>query len=261
MGRLTVVGSGTVVPEGDRGGSSSFLEIDGARLLVDCGPGAVGSMARHGVPWERLTHLALTHFHGDHVGALPGLFFALKHAVRPGRGEPLSVLGPPGTRSLFEGLSRALGDYLVDPGFPVDIRELEPGTETGLTSDVSLRARETPHTDASVAYRVDAPSGAVGWTGDTGRAPGLGGFFEGVDLLLAECSLGDDEVPDNHLSPSRVAEIASAARPGLLLLTHLYPHFRDGHDVPALVAAAGHTGAVELARDGDVHPVGEARGG
>ena len=260
MARLTVVGSGTVVPEGDRGGSSSFLEGDGVRLLVDCGPGAVGSMARHGVPWERLTHLALTHFHGDHVGDLPGLFFALKHAVRPGREEPLTVLGPAGTRELFEGLSDVLGGYLLDPGFPVAVRELAPGGQEELGRGVTLAARKTPHTDESLAYRVDAASGALGWTGDTGPAPELGAFFEGVDLLLAECSLPEDEVGDNHLSPPGVAEIAAAARPGLLLLTHVYPHFRSAADVPALVRAAGFAGAVETARDGAVHAVGEAGG-
>ncbi len=253
---LTVVGSGTVVPEGERGGSSSFLEAGGARLLVDCGPGAVGSMARHGVPWERLTHLALTHFHGDHVGDLPGLFFALKHATRPGREEPLSVLGPAGTRRLFEGLSETLGGYLTDPGFPVEIRELEPGGEAELVPGVTLQARKTPHTDESLAYRAAVPGGSVGWTGDTGPAPELGAFFEGVDLLLAECSLPEDEVGDNHLSPPGVAEIAAAARPDRLLLTHVYPHFRAARDVPALVNAAGYAGRVELAADGEAYPTG-----
>lgn len=258
--RLTVVGSGTVVPEGDRGGSSSFLEAGGARLLVDCGPGAVGSMARHGVPWDRLTHLALTHFHGDHVGDLPGLFFALKHAVRPGREEPLAVLGPDGTRELLEGLSETLGGYLTDPGFPVEVREIEPGGEAGLAPGVTLRARSTPHTERSLAYRVDAPGGSAGWTGDTGPAPGLGSFFREVDLLLAECSLPEEEAADNHLSPPGVAEIAAAARPGLLLITHVYPHFRDAADVPALVRAAGYAGPVELAVDGSAHAAGGAAG-
>lgn len=251
-GRLTVVGSGTVVPEGDRGGSCSFLETGGVRLLVDCGPGATGSMVRHGVPWDRLTHLALTHFHADHVGALPGLFFALKHAVRPARDRPLRVVGPARTRRLLEGLSEVLGGYVTDPGFPVEIREIEPGSTVDLRDGVTLGARRTPHTEESLAYRVNGPDGSVGWTGDTGPAPELGAFFGGVDLLLAECSLDEDEVGDNHLSPSRVAEIAAAAGPGLLLLTHVYPHFRSARDVPSLVKAAGFAGPVELARDGTV---------
>lgn len=257
MGRLVVVGSGTVVPEGDRGGSCHYVEVGDVRALLDCGPGAVQSLARFDVPWSDLTHLVLTHFHGDHVGALPGFFFALKHAVEPpGRERTLEVLGPPGTRALFEGLTGALGDYVVDPGFPVEIRELQPGTEVELGASVRLTTHATPHTDESHALRLDAATAGVGYTGDTGPCPELGDFMRGAGILLCECSLTDEEVGDNHLSPSRVADIAMRARPEQLVLTHVYPHVRRRHDVEALVAAAGWTGPADLARDGDVHPLG-----
>ena len=255
MSRLVVVGSGTVVPEGDRGGSCYFLEGGGVRALLDCGPGAVQGVARHAVPWERLTHLVLTHFHGDHVGALPGFFFALKHGILPPREEELTVLGPPGTRELFRRLAEALGEYLLDPGFPVRLEELEPGSTRRLSGRVELITRKTPHTDESQALRLEAPGGSVLYTGDTGPDPGLGDFGRGVDVLLCECSLTDEEVGDNHLSPSRVADVAVRAEPELLLLTHIYPHVRREHDVPSLVAAAGWSGRAELARDGADFPL------
>lgn len=257
MGRLVVVGSGTVIPEGDRGGSCYYAETGDVRALLDCGPGAVQGLARHDVPWADLTHLVLTHFHGDHVGALPGLFFALKHGVWPEpRERTLEVLGPPGTRALFRGLADALGEYMVDPGFPVEIRELEPGEEVGLGSSVRMATRPTPHTDESHALRLEGDEGVLGYTGDTGPCPELGDFMEGADVLLCECALTDAEVGDNHLSPSRVAAIAMRARPGLLLLTHVYPQVRRRHDVPALVAAAGWSGPTELAHDGAAYALG-----
>lgn len=250
VSRLVVVGSGTVVPEADRGCSCYYAELDGGRILLDCGPGAVQSLARFGLPWSELTDLVITHFHADHVGALPGLFFALRHGVFPPREVTLDVWGPPGTRRLFAGLAAALGDYLLDPGFPVRVQELEPGTGAELACGVQLSTRPTPHTGESQAVRLDGEDASLGYTGDTGRAPELGRFLEEVDVLLAECSLTDDEVGDNHMSPSRVAELAVASEPKLLLLTHIYPHVRDRHDVQALVAAAGWAGTTHLARDG-----------
>lgn len=254
MNRYVAVGTGTVVPEGDRGMSAHFLEVGGRRVLLDCGPGTVQGLARHGLPWEELTDLCLTHFHPDHVGALPGLLFSLKHAAGPAReGRELRIRGPAGTAELFDRLASALGDFMVDPGFPVTVSEGEPGTEEELGDGLRLRSHETPHTDESRALRLDGGGVSVGYTGDTGPEPELESFFSGVDLLVAECSLTDEEVGDNHLSPSRVARLARGARPELLALTHIYPHVRTKQDVSALVRAAGWTGRVRVARDGWEH--------
>lgn len=256
MSRYVAVGTGTVMPEGDRGMSAHFLQLGTRRVLLDCGPGTVQGLARHGLPWERLTDLCLTHFHPDHVGALPGLFFSLKHGVGPDRTErELTVWGPPGTRELFERLAGALGEFMLDPGFPVAVRETEPGEDEAIGDGLRLRSHATPHTDESRALRLDAEGedASVGYTGDTGPEPAIEDFFSGVDLLVAECSLLDEEVGDNHLSPSRVARLARGARPELLGLTHIYPHVRDNHDVSALVRAAGWSGDVRTMRDGWEH--------
>lgn len=253
--RLLAVGTGTAVPEGDRGGSCFYLEDDASRLLIDCGPGAVQSLARWGLPWPGITDLVITHFHTDHVGALPGLFFALKHGIVPARGDPLTVWGPVGTRRLFSRLAAALGEYLLDPGFAVRIQELEEDVARTTEGGLEISARSTAHTEESLAVRIRGPGAAVGYTGDTGLPPGealaLGSFLSGLDVLVAECSLTDDEVGDNHLSPGRLARLATAAGPGLLWITHVYPHVRGRHDVAELLSAAGYAGAVRVVNDGD----------
>ena len=250
--RLTVVGCGTVVPESDRACSSYFVECGETRALLDCGSGAVQAMARLEIPWERLSHLFLTHFHSDHIGALPGLFFAFRHGIYPERSSaPLEVWGPVGTRALFRGLASALGDFVLDPGFPVSIREMISGAEV-VTGDLTVTCRDVPHTPESVAFRLESDSGkrAFVYTGDTGPDETLADFCQDADLLLAECSLPDDLVGDNHLSPSRIARLARRAGTRRLVATHIYPQFRHAADVASLISAAGYAGPVELAREG-----------
>jgi ribonuclease BN (tRNA processing enzyme) len=249
-GELIVVGCGTVVPEPDRGSSAYFVSLDGSQVMFDCGPGAVQGLTRLGLPWAAISDLVITHFHTDHVGALPGLFFALKHGLQYPREERLTVWGPRGTVSFFECMAAAFGDFIIHPNFAMEIHELEPDGEGVLSGGARLRAHKTPHTKESLAYRLDGEAGSFGYTGDSGPTDALGPFMSKVDVLLCECSLRDEEMNYSHLSPTSVATIANAAHPGKLILTHMYPHLRLGVDVVSLVAAAGYDGYVELAEEG-----------
>lgn len=246
--RLTVVGSGTVAPDGKRVQSGYWLETGDARVLLDCGGGVLHHLARFAPEWPAVTHILLTHFHADHVGGLPALFFALRYGLPEPRTEPLSVLGPPGTAGLFRALGQALGAFLVDPGFPVEIVEMAPGQPHPL-GGARVEVCRTPHTDHSLAYRIDAADHAVGYTGDTGPSEAVGRFLGAVDVLLMECSLPDGMIVDGHLTPQTAAHMARHAAPRLLLLTHVYPQLA-AQDLPGLVRAAGWEGDVRVATDG-----------
>ena len=255
--RFTVIGCGTVVPEGATGGSSYLLEAGSVAALLDCGPGTVRTLASLRIDWAGITDILLTHFHTDHVGGLPGLLFSLTHGLLPGRRvEPLTVWGPPGTRSMFDHLAAALGGYIVDPGFPLEIVEIEPGRSRTLGQGLEVETISTPHTEESMAFRLESAGRSLVYSGDTGPAVDLGSFAAGSSLFVCECSLPDDLVGDNHLSPRTTARFASEAATELLLLTHVYPQFRDTADVVSLVRSAGFTGRTELAAEGWSHVLG-----
>lgn len=248
-----MVGSGTAAPEPGRVCSCYFVDAGATRILLDCGPGAVHHLARLRLPWRRLDHLLLSHFHNDHIGDIPMLLFALKWGAKERRTEPLTVWGPVGTRERMRRLADALGDHVSDPGFPLEIRELAPGERAGLAPEVTAACTKTPHTDESVGYRLELAGeragGSVGYTGDTGPSDEVAAFMAGVDVLVAECSLPDEEAIPTHLSPSSLARMAIRAAPARLVVTHVYP-WLDAQDVVARVREAGWTGATTRAEDG-----------
>lgn len=247
---VTVVGSGTLVPSGERSSPSHLVECGEVRLLLDAGPGAVHGLARHGAAWWKISHVVFTHYHTDHFGDLPHLLFALKWASPAPRTRPLHVLGPPGLLDRIEALRRAHGDFMVRPGFELAYEEVDrKGSWGGAEASPRLRFHPVPHTESSVAVRLELAGRTVGYTGDTGPEDGLGAFLRGVDLLISECAYPDPAPPGQHLSPAAVAAMAVAARPGILVLTHMYPPF-EPQSVPALVAAAGYPGRVVSAEDG-----------
>ncbi len=244
---LVTVGTGTVAPSASRTGPAHWVERGDVRLLMDCGAGVIHRLAHFHLPWERVSHVALTHFHPDHYGELPALLFALRHATK--RVEPLVIVGPPGTVRLVKALAEGFGAWLLDPGYPIGILDLQSGEPFPLSPDVMLEVHPTPHTSESVALSVTTPEGRLVYTGDTGPSDDLAAWAKGCSLLLAECSLPDGQGVDGHLTPATVGELAAGAAAGRLVLTHFYPPIEQV-DVRAAVAAR-FAGKVALAADGD----------
>lgn len=249
--RLTTIGTGTISLTPHRACAGHLVEAGTVRLLMDCGSGVVHRMSELGIDWWGITHVAFTHFHADHVGDYASLVFAWKHARRPGREAPLTLVGPPGMRALVERLSAAFGEWVGEPGFPMRIVELPPGESLALGEGVTLAARAVPHTAESVAYSIGHERLRVVYTGDTGWDPGLGEWASGCDVLLCECSLPEAGAIPQHLTPEQCGALAAIARPRLLALTHLYPSVLDV-DIPAAVRSR-FAGDVVIAHDGWTH--------
>lgn len=261
-----IIGSGVLLPDDARRSSGHWVsaeairgaetepEAEAFRLLLDCGSGTLHGMGRDGLPWQELSHMVISHFHADHIGDLAPVLWALRWGARGEdgrpRGRPLSVLGPVGLQERMEAMAAAFGDWVLDPGFPLMVHEVEPGKrwrdpEAGL----ELVAHPARHSPEALAWRVEARGVSVGYTGDTGPLPELGSFFRGVRVLVAECALRAPDDLGLHLSPESLAGIAQVAAPDVLVPVHLYPEVNPV-ELPDLLRDAGYTGRVEMGRDG-----------
>jgi ribonuclease BN (tRNA processing enzyme) len=248
--RLWVLGSGTLIPHADRGSPAHLLEMGRSFLLLDCGSGTLRTLARLGLPWERISHLLITHFHTDHVGELPALMFAFRHGLPGPRRKALQLLGPVGLEDHLTHLSRAHGNHIRNPDFPVQVAELAPGDRwSDPSGDFQIETAKTNHTEESLAFRVDGEAGTLGYVGDTGPSPLLAPFLEGCQVVLAECSHPDGMGFDNHLTPTTLAALVGPASPELLVPVHVYPPLDPG-SVPDLLAEVGYAGKVIPGWDG-----------
>ncbi|MEK6324887.1 MAG: MBL fold metallo-hydrolase [Acidobacteriota bacterium] len=249
--KLTILGSGTVVPSGSRNSAGYFVELPDARVMMDCGAGTVHALARYGVPWEQITHVFISHFHLDHVGELASLFFAFRYGMKAERTEPLIVIGPRGLDRVIDGLKMAFGSRLFEPGFPVSVRMVAPGERVELGRDSTLSVAKTVHTPESLAVRIESgksPERALCYTGDTGYDEELAWFFSGADLLISECSFREPREGVPHLSVSEAARLAEQAGVAKLIVTHFYFDVNEAELKEEL--ERHYTGAVMIGRDG-----------
>ena len=246
--RLTTIGTGTAAPSRARVQSGYFVDAGDVQLLMDCGSGITTRMADLDLPWQRITHLAITHFHADHVVDVPTMLYAWRYGQLPPRSEPLQIIGPVGTLRLLSAFAGVFGQGLLSLGFPISVHEIQPGDEVALGPDVRLRCLKVPHTDESVAYSVERGGRRIVYTGDTGPDHALGGWAAGCDVLVAECSLPESMAMPTHLTPAGCAALGAAAQPGVLALTHFYPPV-EAVDIRAEVGRQFH-GTVVLTTDG-----------
>ncbi|MDB4875673.1 MAG: hypothetical protein JWM41_2119 [Gemmatimonadetes bacterium] len=246
--RFTTLGTGTISLSPARSCAGYLLEAPGFRLLIDCGSGITRRLAELGIEWQTITHVALTHFHIDHHGDLPTLIFAWKYGFLPARTEPVEVIGPVGTADLLARLAAAYGEWVTGPGFPLTVREITPEETIELPGGVRFRCHPVPHTPESVAYSMERGGRRIVYTGDTGPSDALAAWARGCDLLVCECSLPTGMGIPEHLTPEQCGELAAAAAPKHLALTHFYPPVEQV-DIRTLVGAR-YAGPITLAVDG-----------
>jgi ribonuclease BN (tRNA processing enzyme) len=255
---LVTVGTGTVAPSAERTAACHWVRRGELCILLDCGPGSLHRLARAGLAWRDVTHVILSHFHPDHYAEVPMLVYALKYTTMPARRAPLAVLGPAGVGRLMRALAEGFGPWLLEPGFPLSVREIPEREGVALDDVVTLETCHVPHTPESVAIGLTAPEGRLVYTGDTGPSPELATWAAGCDLLLAECSLPESLALDLHLTPERAGDLARAAGAKRLVLTHFYPPVENTD--PAAAAGTRYRGPVTAARDGDRFDIGGAAG-
>jgi ribonuclease BN (tRNA processing enzyme) len=162
---------------------------------------------------------------------------------------------PAGARAVLDDLAALFpvrSMPLLDRAFEVafDVQEYEPSDVTRI-GDCQISLYELRHAVPNCGIRLDAPSGSLAYTGDTGMTDALLALADGVDLLLAEASLErTDTGPHGHLSGADAGRVAAGAGAGRLVLTHFASTDPMWTDARRADAARHFTGPIHIAAPG-----------
>lgn len=97
--QLTILGNGSAVPTACQNPSSQYLRYNNCRFLIDCGEGTQMQMIRYKKSIRKLSHIFISHLHGDHYFGLVGLLSTL-HLY--GRKQPLHLFAPAALNELLD---------------------------------------------------------------------------------------------------------------------------------------------------------------
>jgi ribonuclease BN (tRNA processing enzyme) len=226
--RLTVLGSGTAVPNADRFPAGYAVTHRGGTLLVDLGPGTLRRLPAAGIDLGTVRSVLFTHYHTDHCADVAALLFALRNPRFAGR-DPLVLHGAPGLVRLVGKLTEAW-PWLEPRGYELRLVELAPGRHT--IDVLTVEAIPIRHTAQSLGYRVGDGAGTIAFSGDADECDELVDLARDADLFVCDTASPDDQKLDGHLTPGLAAAYAARARTKTLVMTHFYPEC-DGVDLVA----------------------------
>jgi ribonuclease BN (tRNA processing enzyme) len=245
--KVIILGSGTPIPDPSRSGPCVAVVVNGQAYLFDAGPGVVrqaeAAAEKFGMSALDATHLTrlfVTHLHSDHTLGYPDLILT---PWVVGRRRPLEVYGPQGIAAMTEHLKQAYAadikvrtegmEGLESAGLTVNVHEIPVAGPVYKDANVTVRAIAVKHGSWAQAfgYAIDAAGRTIVISGDTVPSEAIVEACHGCDVLVHEVYSADrfDLVyglahgqyhRSFHTSTTQLAELASRAKPKLLVLYH-----------------------------------------
>lgn len=217
--QIYILGSGTGIPNSKRGSSGYFLSLGKSKILFDCGNGTTWKLEKLGINYLEIDHIFITHLHPDHNSDLIPFLFATKYPVENKRTKPLKIWGPRGFKNFFYLLAKPFNGW-IEPQC-LEINELEANYYE--FEDFNFYCIKTPHTESSLAFKINSEGKILVYSGDTDFFEPLVDFSRNCNLLIVECSLPDKHKAKGHMTPSEVIKLINQSNPKKTVLTHLYP--------------------------------------
>lgn len=259
MIEVTLLGTGSPIPDPDRAGPSTLVRAGGRTFLVDCGRGVLQRLTAAGSGANALSALLLTHLHSDHITDLGDVLITRWISTFTPDPAPLQIIGPPGTAQVVRATLDAFGhdigyriahhaDLTAPP--EVSVHECTDGM-VWEDDEVQVMAAPTDHRPVAptIGFRIEHAGASVVLAGDTVPCPTLDALAAGAGALVHTAIRKDlvDAVPmqrfrdicDYHSTVEQAADTAARAGVGILILTHYVPGMVAGTEDQWRALAAG----------------------
>lgn len=145
---ICLLGCGGMMPLPYRWLTSLMVRYNGSSLLIDCGEGTQVAIREKGWSFKPIDTICFTHYHGDHIGGLPGLLLTMGNSDRT---EPLTLIGPPGLEKVVNALR------IIAPGlpFPIIFKEITEPEQIFEINGYRLKAFLVNHNVTCYGYTME----------------------------------------------------------------------------------------------------------
>lgn len=253
-------------PEGEanRSQPANALLVGSDLYLVDAGDGAAAQLKKAGFRLPQVRGIFLSHNHFDHTG---GMLAILGLRMQLNAYEPLTIYGPPGTKTFIEGLLAGMEPAREAAyGMPgrswtanVEVTELLDGAIIELEG-LEVTVAENTHFKIpensgaaekakSLSFRFDMDDRSIVYTGDTGPSEAVEKLARNADILISEMmdipavldairkvnpNMPQQQLDGiewhfraHHVLPHQVGKMAANAGVDQVVVTHMVPSIEN----------------------------------
>ena len=170
---VTILGSGAALPTFSRNPTSQYIECNNRHILIDCGEGTQMQMRKYGVKFQRISHILISHLHGDHFFGLVGLLSTM-HLL--GRDSGITIYGPIGLEEIIKSQLEITGARL---DFGLTFVPLDGKTPSLLFEDKLIEIHTFPlkHRIPTNGFIIKEKQKEYSLLGDAFKADGLSMTF------------------------------------------------------------------------------------
>ncbi|MBC8505388.1 MAG: MBL fold metallo-hydrolase [Anaerolineales bacterium] len=217
MTEVIILGTANAVSDEKHENTHFAISSEKRFLMVDCVGNPLVRLKQAGLDYRNLTDLFLTHFHPDHVSAVPLL---LMNLWLMGHSRLINIYGLHPTLDKMETLMDAFGWQNWPNFFPVAFHRLPSEKMTLALEDSEFRIYTSPvkHLIPAIGLRVEVlNSGKIlAYSCDTAPCKEVEELAAGADVLIHEAT-GDSP---GHSPAIKAGEVAQKAGAKNLYLIH-----------------------------------------
>jgi ribonuclease BN (tRNA processing enzyme) len=221
--KLTILGSGTFVPNLDRNCSGYLVEIENEKIIFDFGRGTIHNLLRLKTNLYDLDKIFISHMHTDHASELPPFIsFIIDNPEKKKLRDKYTIFGPRGIKNRTSKLLESFNLHNHKNIWRIQIKELSD-REIVKGKDWKIKTFKAKHGGNlnCLSYRLESKKKVLFYLGDSAYSKKLIKGCQNSDLAILEATLPEMWKSKEHLNGKEAGKLATKAKIKKLIVTHV----------------------------------------
>jgi len=217
--KLTILGSGTFVPELKRSCPSYIIEYKKENILFDIGRGSIRNLLKLKKDLHEINRIFISHMHTDHSTELASFIqLILDTPEKKKLKEKYIIYGPKGIKRDIQNM---LKTFHIEKHKHLDRIKVKEIFNNIVISGLKIKVFPVKHAKInSLAYRLEFRKKVVCYSGDSSDCEGLRNACKNVDLAIMEAT-GPKEWRLGHINGEDLGKLAQKTKIKKLVVIHI----------------------------------------